>query len=75
MFSELSRRLDVDIALLDYNYERLFKCIDIMRNERIQLRLQSSTIIEETEQLPVHEYSIALEFYLQIDGKFFFYVV
>jgi hypothetical protein len=67
-FDDLSQRLNVDVAILDYNYERLFRCINMMRKERIQHRFQSQTL-EETEQLPIHEYSIALEFYLQIDGN------
>lgn len=40
LYSDLMRRLRVDISILDYNYLRLFKCIDMMTNERIQYRFQ-----------------------------------
>jgi len=40
----------------------------MMTNERIQYRFQKNPL-GHYEQLPMNEYAIALEFYLQIDGK------
>jgi hypothetical protein len=68
LFNDLAHRLRVDNAILDYNYDRLCKCIDIMTNERIQYRFHTFPFASN-EQLPLSEYAIALEFYLQIDGK------
>lgn len=68
LFSDLARRLGVDESVLDYNYQRLLRCIDIMTNERIQHRFHRPLTVNH-EHLPISEYPVALEFYLQIDGK------
>ncbi|CAF1515766.1 unnamed protein product [Adineta steineri] len=70
-YTDLSRHLNVDIAILDYNYIRLFQCLEIMKNERLYCRFQTRSM-EMAEQLPVDEYAIALEFYLQIDKALFY---
>lgn len=66
LYTDLSARLHVDEVILDYNYHRLFKCMEIMMRERIQRRFQTHSLISG-DQLPLSEYTIALEFYLQID--------
>ena len=68
LYGDLMRRLHVSDVILDYNYSRLFKCMDLMTNERIQRRFEGNPT-GHYEQLPLNEYAIALEFYLQIDGK------
>ena len=70
LYTDLSTRLHVDETILDYNYHRLFKCMQIMTNERIQRRFQTHSLVNG-DQLPLSEYTIALEFYLQIDSEFF----
>lgn len=67
LYGDLSRRLQIDKSILDYNYERMNKCLTIMRNERLQHRFLPSPA-SHYEYLPLQEYPIALEFYLQIDG-------
>ena len=50
--------------------------MDIMTNERIQYRFRATQgHSTHFEQLPISEYAIALEFYLQIDGKNMFILV
>jgi hypothetical protein len=73
LYGDLARRLHVDDIILDFNYERLFKCINIMTNERIRYRFETYPI-PSFQQLPMSEYAMALEFYLQIDGKFSLFV-
>lgn len=68
LYGDLMRRLHINDVILDYNYPRLFKCIDLMTNERIQRRFEKHPT-GHYEQLPLSEYAIALEFYLQMDGK------
>jgi len=53
------------MAIIDYNYVRLTKCIDIWANERI-FRFKNKPHEVALDQ---KEYAVALEFYLQIDGK------
>ena len=66
-YIDLAQRLCVDESILDHNYLRLFQCIDIMIHQRLQNRGPNQTITSG-ELLPVDEYAMALEFYLQIDG-------
>ena len=66
MFTDLTRRLHINDAIIDYNYQRLFKCFDIMTNERIHYGLQKYPHTDG-DVLPLHEYAVALEFFLQID--------
>ena len=65
LFANVSEHLHVDMSIIDYNYVRLSKCVDTWRKERIS-RFQKSpaeTIFDHKE------YAVALEFYLQIDGR------
>ena len=64
LYSSLVERLHLDVAIIDYNYDRLSKCINMWAKERIE-RFNRS--IDEVT-LDEREYPIALEFYLQIDG-------
>ncbi len=65
IFANVSEHLHIDMAIIDYNYARLFKCIDIWSKERI-FRFRKT---QHEVTLDQREYAIALEFYLQIDGK------
>jgi hypothetical protein len=56
----------MDLAILDYNYVRLLKCANTLVDEQIR-RFQLRP--NEVKRLGEEEYAIALEFYLQIDGK------
>ena len=69
LFVDLTRRLHVNEAILDFNYRRLLHCFDLMIQERIAYGFQKEPLTA-TDILPFHEYPIALEFYLQIDRKF-----
>ena len=69
MYEDLTQRFHVDNAILDYNYERLRQCIHIMTQERVRYGLDPQNTMGR-EQLRIDEYALALEFYLQIDGKF-----
>ncbi|CAF1588844.1 unnamed protein product, partial [Adineta steineri] len=71
LFVDLSRRLHINNAIIDYNYQRLRKCFDLMTHERIDYGLQKHTLTDN-DVLPIHEYAVALEFYLQIDRSIFF---
>ena len=71
LYGDLARRFQVDNAILDYNYERLRQCLNIMSQERIRHGLLPSMIVG-SEQLRIDEYPLALEFYLQIDDRVFF---
>lgn len=64
-YLDLCERFRVDIAIIDYNYARLRKCINIWTLER--MRRFRATPQELT--LPYSEHAAALEFYLQIDGR------
>jgi hypothetical protein len=68
-YGDLARRLRVDEILLDYNYPRLFQCMDMLIRQRLQNRSPSQHVTTG-EQLPVDEYAVALEFYLQIDRTY-----
>ena len=67
MYADLARRFHVDNAILDYNYERLRECINIVTQERIRHGLYPANTVGSV-QLRIDEYALALEFYLQIDG-------
>ncbi|CAF4286459.1 unnamed protein product, partial [Adineta steineri] len=71
LFVDLSRRLHINNAIIDYNYQRLRKCFDLMTHERIGYGLQKN-ILHDGDILPIHEYAVALEFFLQIDRSIFF---
>ncbi|CAF1447716.1 unnamed protein product [Adineta steineri] len=68
LFRNLSEHLHVDMAIIDYNYTRLFKCVDLWRTEHI--RRFKKELHEVT--LDQKEFVIALEFYLQIDVDLFY---
>jgi hypothetical protein len=65
LFANVAEHLHVDMSIIDYNYVRLSRCIDIWANERVY---RFNKFLHEVT-LDQIEYSIALEFYLQIDGK------
>jgi hypothetical protein len=67
LFVDLTRRFHINDAIIDYNYQRLLRCFDLMTNERIFYGLQNYTC-SDGNVLPIDEYAIALEFFLQIDG-------
>lgn len=65
-FSDLKERLKVDVSILDYNYTRLNRCMTLLMYEQTQVfkyRFEDIPRIEEKE------YPLALEFFLQFDGK------
>jgi hypothetical protein len=62
LYVKLKKRLKVDIPIIDFNLTRLRHCIDKVVAQRDQ----------QQTMLNMDELSIALEFYLQIDGKFFY---
>ncbi|CAF1403722.1 unnamed protein product [Adineta steineri] len=62
----LTDRFQIDNAILDYNYERLRTCVNIMTQERIRYGLLSVDTIGMRE-LRIVEHALAMEFYLQID--------
>ncbi|CAF1426396.1 unnamed protein product [Adineta steineri] len=68
LFRNLSEHLHVDMAIIDYNYTRLFRCVDLWRTEHI--RRFKKELHEVT--LDQKEFAIALEFYLQIDVDLFY---
>jgi hypothetical protein len=69
LYADLSRRLHINDAIIDYNYKRLLKCFDIMTNERIHYGFQKHSLTNG-DVLPIHEYAIALEFFVQFDCMF-----
>ncbi|CAF4322174.1 unnamed protein product, partial [Adineta steineri] len=71
LYEDLAQRFHLNNAILDYNYERLRQCLNIMTQERIQYDYLSETTIG-SEQLRIDEYALGLEFYLQIDDELFF---
>jgi hypothetical protein len=64
LFDDLSRRLQIDEVVLDYNYQRLLKCLEMMNYERMQHHF-------DADLLPIEDYPDALEFYLQFDVDLF----
>jgi len=63
IYLKLKQRLKIDIPIIDYNFLRLLNCI-------------SKVILQRSQQqktLNLNELAIALEFYLQIDGKLIFF--
>lgn len=62
---EFIRRFRINTPILDCNYIRLNRCLTLFADERIR-RLQASF---SEVQLPAHELSSAMEFFLQIDGN------
>lgn len=58
LFVETSQRWKINYALIDYNMTRLRTCMDIYRKQT-----------GEPAIICFQELSIALEFYMQIDGK------
>jgi hypothetical protein len=65
LFGNVSEHLLVDMSIIDFNYARLSKCLDIWTEEAIQrFKKQPHEVT-----LDQREYPIALEFYLQMDGR------
>jgi hypothetical protein len=65
LYVKLSDRLRVDMAILDYNYGRMLRCVQILAEERMRRFREKPHEVT----LDITEYAIALEFYLQFDGK------
>ena len=65
LYVDMCEHLHVDMAIVDYNYARLKKCVDLWTKERTGRfqQKQHEVALDQTD------YAIALEFYLQIDGK------
>jgi hypothetical protein len=59
LYEKTKKRLKVDIPVIDFNLTRLRHCIDLVVVQRG---------VDQT-MLNMDELLIALEFYLQIDGK------
>ena len=70
LYEDIGRRCHLDNAILDYNYERLRQCLNIMTQERIRYGFYAETVVG-SEQLRIDEYALAMEFYLQMDGQSF----
>jgi hypothetical protein len=58
LFIEPSRRWKIDHSIIDYNLSRLRKCMDLYTKQT-----------NEPALLSFNELTLALEFFLQIDGK------
>ncbi|CAF1451534.1 unnamed protein product [Adineta steineri] len=71
LYGDLTERFQIDNAILDYNYERLHTCMNIMVQERIRYGLLAMDTIG-MEELRIVEHALAMEFYLQIDDELFF---
>ncbi|CAF1431374.1 unnamed protein product [Adineta steineri] len=71
LYGDLTKRFQIDNAILDYNYERLRTCMNIMTQERIQYGLLPMHTIG-MDELRIVEHALAMEFYLQIDDELFF---
>lgn len=65
LFGDIVEHLRVDEAIIDYNYTRLIKCAEIWAQERKD-RFKSYPADVALDQ---KDYALALEFFLQIDGK------
>ena len=68
-YGDLLARLKVNFAILDYNYTRLNRYIQLWNDERIRtfnLRPHEIPILEE------NEYPLALEFFLQFDSMYIY---
>jgi hypothetical protein len=61
LYMETSQRWKIDLSLIDYNLTRLHKAMD-----------KYSKQVGEAAIASIDELPWALEFYLQIDGQFFF---
>ena len=61
----MSKRLRVDVAILDYNYVRMLDCASRYTEERWR-RFQER---HRDNKLHISDFAVALEFYLQIDGR------
>lgn len=65
-FGDLIERLKVDMTLLDFNYTRLNKYMRLLMDEQIRVfNLRPS----EVQLIQEKEYPLALEFFLQFDGR------
>ena len=65
-FGDLIERLKVDMTLLDFNYTRLNKYMRLLMDEQVRVfNLRPS----EVQLIQEKEYPLALEFFLQFDGR------
>ena len=74
LYSNLARRFYWDNVILDYNYECLRECLNMMVQERIRYGLHPEDTAG-SELFRFDEYALAIEFYLQIDGKLSFFII
>ena len=65
-YQDLVQRLHVDMTILDYNYTRLNQYIRMLSNQQIRVFHFRP---EEIRWIDEKEYPLALEFYVQFDGK------
>lgn len=67
LYVKIGKRLKLDIPIIDCNLIRLHHCIDQLVTQYYHQQ-QQQKIIFNMNELP-----LALEFYLQFDGRFFFH--
>ena len=77
-FSDLTGRLKVDIAVIDFNLLRLESFI-LTHMQNFHVKNKKDKILQRNPErneclLSYNEMALALEFYLQIDGKFIIYL-
>lgn len=66
----LSERLKVDETILDFNYLRLQHLIhQCLRYGQTSSEIYTNSIKYQTKAFHMHEWPIALEIFLQIDGQ------
>ena len=70
-YAPLVERLQVDTSILDYNYIRLKKLIELHRQACIRTLGYEKTLKGQFN-LPENEYAHLLEFYLQLDVDLFY---
>ena len=65
-YVDLLERLKVDMAVLDYNYLRLNNYMKLLMFERMRI---FNISLDNISKINEKEYPLALEFFLQFDGK------
>ena len=72
LLHDLSKKWNISIPLLDYNFARLRQCaktcIEQLQQQQRQEQLQLIPSIPTTATFSIEELPVALQFYLQIDG-------
>lgn len=70
LYAKIKKRLKIDIPIIDCNFMRLHHCINkvvAQRGHHGHLQQQQPTMLN------MNELCLALEFYLQFDGKVMFF--